>query len=250
MALQEEFEKQGNFLFKYRGILPLIFLLGGLIYFVADIYTSTNETPKVSFEIIQIIAIATGLLGLFIRSFTVGYTPKNTSGRNTEQQVADEVNNLGIYSIVRHPLYLGNFFMWLAIAILTANVWFIIVFTLIYWVYYERIMFAEEQFLRKKFGEIYINWANSTPAFIPCFKKYKKPTLKFSWKKVFKKEKNGLFALFLLILVFNTIKFYLETGKYITTDKWLIYTTIVSGVLYFILKILKRRTQIFNEEGR
>ena len=34
---------------------------------------------------------------------------KNTSGRNTHDQVADSLNTSGIYSIVRHPLYVGNF---------------------------------------------------------------------------------------------------------------------------------------------
>jgi hypothetical protein len=34
MALQEEFENQGNFLFKYRGIIPLVFLAAGIGAFV------------------------------------------------------------------------------------------------------------------------------------------------------------------------------------------------------------------------
>jgi len=34
MALQEEMEKQGNFLFKYRGYLPLIIVAVGLAVFI------------------------------------------------------------------------------------------------------------------------------------------------------------------------------------------------------------------------
>jgi len=83
-------------------------------------------------------------LGLFIRAYAVGHTPANTSGRNTKEQLADELNTTGIYSMVRHPLYLGNFFMWLGAAVLTKNGWFIVAFILLYWIYYERIMFAEE----------------------------------------------------------------------------------------------------------
>src|SRR5690606_25761265 len=133
-------------------------------------------------------------------------TPKNTSGRNThEGQVADTLNTTGIYSIVRHPLYLGNFLMWLGPALLTENLWFIIVFILSYWVYYERIMFAEEQFLARKFGEVYTKWADSVPAFIPKFRPFSKPDFPFSIKKVLKKEKNGLFALFFIFMVFDFI---------------------------------------------
>lgn len=36
MALQEEFESQGNFLFRYRGNLPLIIVFVGIFVFVFD----------------------------------------------------------------------------------------------------------------------------------------------------------------------------------------------------------------------
>ena len=64
--------------------------------------------------------------GLGIRVFTVGFTPKNTSGRNTAEQIADVLNTSGIYSMVRHPLYVGNFFMWLGIGLLTQNPYFVL----------------------------------------------------------------------------------------------------------------------------
>ncbi len=99
---------------------------------------------------------------------TVGFAPKNTSGRNTAAgQMADELNVTGIYSIVRHPLYVGNFFMWLGPVLFLRSVWFTIVFCLVYWLYYERIMFAEEQFLRRKFGDAYDKWSEKVKAFIP-----------------------------------------------------------------------------------
>ena len=66
-------------------------------------------------------------------------------------QVADSLNTTGIYSTVRHPLYLGNFFMWLAIVVLTADLYFVIVFCLCYFIF-ERVMLAEEDFLANKFG--------------------------------------------------------------------------------------------------
>ncbi|WP_277232666.1 isoprenylcysteine carboxylmethyltransferase family protein [Phocaeicola salanitronis] len=128
------------------------------------------------------------MAGTFIRIYTVGHTPVHTSGRNTAGQVADSLNTTGIYSIVRHPLYLGNFLMWFGISLLTCNGGFIIAFILAYWLYYERIMYAEEDFLRRKFGVDYLRWAERTPAFIPNFKLFKPSDLPFSWKKVAKKR--------------------------------------------------------------
>ena len=164
MALQEEFELQGNWLFKYRSFLPLIILIiGTALYLRTEIYPETFILEETPYEIYyEMFALIVSLFGLFIRIYTVGHTPKNTSGRNTKQgQVAETLNTSGMYSIVRHPLYVGNYLMWLGPAMLTGHFWFIISFTLFYWVYYERIMYAEEQFLRNKFGKQYLEWSKN-----------------------------------------------------------------------------------------
>lgn len=158
MALQEEMEKQGVWLFKYRSFLPLIILLIGTVLFIrTEMYPETFILKNTAYEIyFEMFCLFISLIGLAIRIDIVGYTPKNTSGRNTSEQIADTLNTTGMYSIVRHPLYIGNFLMWLGVSMLAGNFWFIIAFCLLYWVYYERIMFAEEQFLRKKFGQQYL----------------------------------------------------------------------------------------------
>lgn len=250
MALQEEFEKQGIWLFRYRSFLPLIVLLiGTLLYVRTEIHPEFFFLEDTSYEIYyEMGCLLISLIGLFVRIYTVGYTPKNTSGRNVKGQVADSLNTTGIYSIVRHPLYVGNFLMWLGPALLTGNFWFVIAFCLFYWVYYERIMFAEEQFLRRKFGNVYLEWAKNVPAFIPNFRKFANPNLKFSWKKVLKKEKNGLFALFLIFFIFDIL------GEMIEHDNGYNYfiavACILTGITYFILKYLKNHTQVLNEKDR
>lgn len=251
MALQEEFEKQGQWLFRYRSLLPLILLL-----VAAGLYVRTEMNPGTFFlrdtpnktPYYETICLLVSLLGLAIRIYTVGYTPRNTSGRNVRCQVADKLNTCGIYSIVRHPLYVGNFFMWTGLAMLTGNLWFIIAFCLFYWLYYERIMFAEEQFLRRKFGKAYTDWAASVPAFIPRFRKFRKPELPFSWKKVLKKEKNGLAALFLVFACFNIAGNLIE-GKS-AYNYFLLIACVASLLLYGVLKYLKKRTDLLNEVGR
>lgn len=195
----------------------------------------------------EYLCLAVSLSGTLVRIYTVGHTPVGTSGRNTANQVADVLNTTGIYSTVRHPLYLGNFLMWLGIALLTCNVGFVAVFVLAYWLYYERIMYAEEQFLRRKFGDTYLRWAARTPAFIPCFKRFRPTDLQFSWKKVIKKEKNGVFALFLLFSLFDGIVAW-QTG--VSPNFVLLALTGVSGISYLILKYIKKHTGLLNERGR
>ena len=179
MALQESIEKQGNWLFKYRSFLPLIILIPGLSWFIYK----TLELNCVNHWWIDLIFLLIGFVGLGIRILTVGFAPKGTSGRNTTAgQIADTLNISGIYSVVRHPLYLGNFFMWLAPVLMIMDLWFTLFFCAFYWIYYERIMFAEEGFLRKKFGDQYLLWAERTPAFIPKLKNFRKSDLTFSIK--------------------------------------------------------------------
>ncbi len=250
MALQEEMEKQGIWLFKYRSFLPLIILfIGTVLYIRTEMYPETFILEGTSYEIyFEMFCLLISLAGLGVRIGTVGYTPKNTSGRNTSQQVADTLNTTGMYSLVRHPLYVGNFLMWLGVGMLTGNFWFVIVFCFFYWVYYERIMFAEEQFLRRKFGQQYLEWSKDVPAFIPNFKNFKKSNLDFSWKKILKKEKNGLFALFLIFLIFDVLGEVI--GKTYDYNYFLIAMCTITGLSYVVLKYLKHKTSALNEPNR
>lgn len=249
MALKTEFATQGNFLFRYRSYFPIMLLpLAAWVIYLqrGDAIFESSSLLKLEY-----LAIIICTVGLIIRIITVGFTPANTSGRNTAQgQVADTVNTQGMYSLVRHPLYVGNFFMWLGIAVLTANFWFILSFIFAYWLYYERIMYAEEDFLTTKFGSRYTDWTAVTPAFIPRLGGWKGSDLTFSIKKVLKKEKNGLFAIFLLVWIFDIYVNYLKSGQFIVFTTHLFWLMALTGVTYFILKVIKKYTNILDEEGR
>lgn len=241
MALQEDMRKEGNWLFKYRSYLPLFILVIGLaLYILKEFNLNFILGQETTYEFIyNFICLGIGLFGLYIRFHVVGYAAENTSGKNTAEQKADTVNSTGFYSIVRHPLYLGNFLMWLSAALLIANIWFILVFSLVYWVYYERIMYAEEAYLRDKFGDSYLNWANTVPTFFPRCKNYRKPSLPFNWMKAIKSEKNSFAALTLIFCLFDII------GQIITQRYNFNYVfiglSIFSLLMYVVIKILKVR---------
>lgn len=251
MELIKEFDRQGNWLFKYRGILPLLILVVGLAVYAYLVWKNSRiSAAEYTSDEYQLVCLVVALFGQVIRILTVGYTPKNTSGRNTEEQVADTLNTSGIYSVVRHPLYVGNFFMWLGIAMLTQDTWFIVAFILMYWMYYERIMYTEEQFIESKFGDTFRNWARQTPAIIPYFGQWKNSNLEFSLKKVLRQEKNGFAAIFLLFLLFDIVGEYIIYGNIAFRNQHWLILGIGSGVLYLILKFLKNNTKILQVEGR
>ncbi len=240
MALQEEFELQGNFLFRYRGVLPLAILLSGIVTYILHVTDLPQNGENAMDGFYHYFCLLVTLLGFGIRIYTVGYTPDNTSGRNIKEQIADELNITGIYSIVRHPLYVGNFFMWSGIALLSQNTWFILAFIFMYWVYYERIMFAEEQFLRKKFGKSYLSWAQQTPAFFPRLTKFKKPNTKFKITKVIKQEKTGFLLIFLLYFLFYEIGLSIMLNKISINFNFWFYAMVFSLSVYILIKLVEK----------
>ena len=123
MALLHSFESDGNWLFKRRGWLPVfLFILAVPVVLMTD-YSAISDQVK---TIVAIFAIGLSFVGQWVRAIAVGTTPKGTSGRNTEEQVAESLNSTGIYSVLRHPLYLGNYLMWIGIVVYTLNPSFII----------------------------------------------------------------------------------------------------------------------------
>ena len=249
MALQEELEQQGIWLFKYRGKLPsIVLLIGMFLYLQTKLFPGTFFIEGTPYEIYyESFCLVISLIGLGIRMYTVGHTPKNTSGRNRNEQIAETLNTSGSYSVVRHPLYLGNFFMWTGPALLTANFWFLVAFCLFYWVYYERIMFAEEQFLRRKFGTIYTDWAQKVPAFVPNFRKFKKPALAFCWIKIIKKEINGIAGIFIIFCFFDIIGNLIQNKN--NYNYFIITVCALTIMMNLVMRYIKKRTTLLNEMG-
>mgnify|MGYP001137566156 FL=1 len=178
MALIHSLEKNGNKLFRYRGQIPLILFLLSVpaIYFTNYDCFFKNENYKYGLLIFSAIISFSGQV---IRAIAIGTSNKNTSGRNTREQVAEALNTKGIYSTLRHPLYLGNYFMWIGIVIYVGNISFFIIVSLLFWVYYERIMFAEERFLERKFGQSYLDWSLKSLRLFRLLKIMRRPIFHF-----------------------------------------------------------------------
>jgi hypothetical protein len=195
------------------------------------------------------LAIYLSLVGFLIRFYTIGTTPKGTSGRNTKKQIADELNSSGIYSILRHPLYFGNFLIWLGISVSTFNLYFIVIMSLLFWLYYERIMFAEERFLERKFGDKYLDWSNKAPAFIPSIFNFKKSITPFSIITVLRREYSSLLACVVGFTYIEILKNYVITGKW-KINELTFYILLGMFIVVLILRSLKHYTGLLIEGDR
>ena len=244
MALINEFEKQGNFLFKYRGQFPvLLFVLA-----IPFIYFHRIESVATTY-VLTYVSIALSFLGFIIRCYTIGTTPRGTSGRNTKEQVADELNSTGMYSLLRHPLYLGNYLMWIGIVLFSFNIYLVIIVSLLYWIYYERIMFAEERFLENKFGQDYLDWASHLPAFFPRLGNFKGSNIPFSFKSVLRREYSGILATVLGFCYIEFLRNYFINDKLLLSSS-LVFALLISLALALVLRTIKRTTSFLEEEGR
>ena len=246
MPLREEWEHNGNWLFRWRSYLPL--LLFGLA--LAGLYTfHLSQQSEFSEEAWEISCMGISFLGLGVRGLTIGFKPKGTSGGNTREQEAAVLNTTGTYSVVRHPLYLGNAIIWLGVSLFFHSWAMTLIVMLAFWIYYERIMFAEEEFLRNKFGEAYIAWASKTPAFIPRLGNWTAWGSAFSWKKVLGKEYAGFFGIIGTFCFLEIVQGLCYEHKLELEQPWRII--LFSGALiYLIIRILKKYTHKLDVEGR
>jgi protein-S-isoprenylcysteine O-methyltransferase Ste14 len=246
MSLRNELEESGSWLFRHRTYLPLLMVPLFCLCLSSFTYLSQNHAVN---EVWQIFCLMISFFGLAIRIVTVGRAPVGTSGRNTREQVANTLNSTGIYSVVRHPLYLGNYLIILGFA-LWPHVWWLVVLTsCFYALYYERIMLAEESFLRQRFGEAFEKWAAETPAFIPKTHGWKPSAVPFCWRTVAQREYNAFLMILSVFFLFDLI------GDSVADNNWHIswawFGVFLGGFFIFaVLRTLKKRTRLLHVEGR
>jgi len=248
MALREDLEKQGNWLFRWRSYSPLL----GVPVFIIAIRQSGIIEIKFGDNVGDFwgsCAIVVSFLGFIVRCITAGYAPRGTSGRNAQSQVAEVLNTTGMYSITRNPLYLGNFIIVLGVALFIQVWWLVVLVCFGFWFYYERIIFTEEEFLRGKFKNQFMEWAEKTPIVFPRFRNWKKPELGFSFKTVLRREFSTFLSIVVTFFLLEIVTNFLTQKRFTLRISWVIFFVTSLGI-YLTFFILKKRTKLLNVSGR
>jgi len=246
MALVEEFQQQGGWLFRWRSFLPLT-----LLALVPEAMRHL-QFPFGSYylhEVWEEVCLGISFLGLLVRVLTVSFAPARTSGRNTRTQIADTLNTTGLYSVVRHPLYLGNFLIGLGIALVFWEWWLPAIYTLAFCLYYERIMFAEEAFLAHKFSAEFAPWAATTPAFWPRISHWRRPDLPFSLRTVLRREYTCL-AVVIFGHTGNEFVEHVINDHHMVWEHFWIMLAVGGTITYVVLRALKKHTRLLEVPGR
>jgi protein-S-isoprenylcysteine O-methyltransferase Ste14 len=244
--MREDMARQGTFLFRWRSYLPFL-----LVPFAVAAFARSGGLEAAGWDsaarAFKTLCFAVSLAGLVVRCLAIGHKPAKTSGRGTRLE-AETLNTTGMYSVCRNPLYLGNFLVALGLALFLEVWWFAFLYAMAFALYYERIIFAEEEFLRSRFGTQFDEWSARTPAFVPNLQGWKQAALPFSWRAVLRREHTTLLLICLAFPALDTASDLL-VRRTPPNPAWL--PVVAFGLAaYLCLYALKRWTKVLSVPGR
>ncbi len=238
MKLLDHFSHSGGAVFRLRSYLPLLLLPAFVL--AARSGAAVGAGWKMGCEIA---GLAVAMSGLALRVLTIGSAPPGTSGRGTRDPYASLLNTRGVYSVVRHPLYVANTLVGFGLALFTATWYLPVIVLLAGLLYHERICVREEVFLEQRFGEVFRAWADEVPALVPALGRYRAAAGPFCWKRVLGREFHALFVIGAGALFLDALTAFFANGRFTPRPIWAIVCA-VTGLLFLILTGLKKWTSL------
>jgi protein-S-isoprenylcysteine O-methyltransferase Ste14 len=234
----------GRWLFRWRSYLPLLLLAGlaGLDF----VGPAPSEALRRG---LQAAGFVVGGLGLFVRLWAAGQIRPGTSSRGTKEIAAAELNTDGLYSVVRHPLYLGNLLLWLGVALIGARPGGVLLTGLVFWPYYGRIMRVEDDFLRSTFGARFEAWAARTPALLPRLSGFVGSELPYSFRAALGRDYQAIYAFVAAGFALEVVRSLAMGDGWRPGQPWWLYLG-VGSLLYVTLHLLARRTELLRGARR
>lgn len=153
-AEQTRAARIGAKLFRYRGFLPVPFLLVPLL-------APGRQTAEG-----WLIGGLFIVLGEMLRLAGVAAAGTVTRRRSRDVQ---RLVTYGVFTYIRNPLYVGNLLIWLGFVIGSGAVWFLPIALLLFAVEYALIVRYEEGVLESIFGDEYVAYKRRTPRWLPKF---------------------------------------------------------------------------------
>lgn len=180
----------------FNGIIAAVI---GFLYLSLHRYLVPQRQNILIEQILDSLGLTVMLLGLYLRISARGY--KFEKHFDKPVLITD-----GPYALTRNPMYLASFLIGLGLIILLLKWWVPATYIVFFLVWYWPQIHNEQERLREKFGQEYINYCKTTPCFFPrpkaliSFKARKYIPLRMSW---IKKEWNT-------ILVWSVVAFVAE----------------------------------------
>jgi len=226
----------GAFAFKYRGyLLPVAVIL----------FILPSPTLFADPALAGLIGFLIAVVGQVARVGTIGLAYIIRGGKD-HKVYAEELVTSGLYSHCRNPMYVGNFFLLLGLAIATNSWLFTLVGIPLSLAMHKAIVAAEENFLRNKFGAQFDAYCARVPRWVPRLAGLGQTLrgMEFDWRRVVMKEYRAGFDWFsataLVVLVNLYRSSLLDDDQGLTALMVLII--VVRVVLWFASRQMNKRT--------
>lgn len=184
-------------LFQYRSYTPIPFLIVMILY--------AHSTP-----LTLLVGFTVALAGELMRAWGVAYAGSLT--RVTGGVGAPELIVAGPFSYVRNPLYVGNMMLYVGIGVMANALtpWLVLVAAIYFFFQYSMIVSLEEEFLEKTFSDVFAEYKQHVPRFVPRLISYRHLAQSKqlpNWQEAFRSETRTLQA-FIIVIAVLLVKWY------------------------------------------
>ena len=172
--------RAGKFLFRFRNYL---FPLALPLVFVPGPHVLSSAVGA------ALLGLGVAILGQSVRIGTIGLEYIIRGGRD-RRVYAEKLVTDGVYAHSRNPMYVGNLLIIVGVAI-TSNSWGCVgIVVPLFTFAYLAITCAEEEYLRRSFGEAYDRYCRDVPRFLPRLRGLARTfrDMEFHWRRVLAKE--------------------------------------------------------------
>ena len=226
----------GNFFFKYRNWIFILFYAALLIptgpLFPKEQIGDSYYAWPIS------IGLFITCFGQLIRGLTIGLAYIVRGGKKGKP-FADNLVTEGIFNHCRNPLYIGNILMLLGVGILANSLVYVFIVIPVFLFIYQAIVLAEEDFLRKKFGQGFNEYCKQVNRWWPNLKGFGKTfnSMSFNWRRWILKEHTTQLIWLIGITLLLLLKYPELTGDDIRLRNMLLITLL--GILVLVYAIFR-----------
>lgn len=232
----------GNFFFRHRNAAFPIVLLALLVL--------SPPRPLRNWRIdrlVDALGIAMVIFGHALRALVVGLAYIRRGGKGGKVH-ADTLVVDGVFAHSRNPLYVGNILVLLGIMVVANSPLLTFVGAPFFAFAYASIVFAEENYLGRKFGREYEQYKRNVPRFLPRNLNVLRTmrNMTFDWRRVLRKEYGSIFVSATILLAIFSWESWIRGGAAAlrTLEPELIALWIAVVCFYGTIRVLKKSKRL------
>lgn len=188
----------GGWVYRWRSYVPVglvVAMLGGERLAVTR--GVAGPAPPAAWWALTLLV---SLAGLAVRGWTLGLVPRGDWARHRYQR-AERLSTIGPYSVVRHPLYLGNALNAAGMVLAPGILWLGLGVGAAMAAFFALIIVAEDHYLAERFGAEHAEWARRTPLLLPDPRLWRPSGRRFDWRRAVRSEYLTLHTVGLVFLL-------------------------------------------------